>query len=273
MNPYPEMFAAFFTCTGPVVMAMVGALAIGCFIGWLYGPGPADGSPAMKRAQNELRERLAASEEKLVMSGSLMVKRLKDQEDLAMATRQAMDKEITALKMALVAAKRTLPLKLESPARTVEKVVPDPTHVSRIIQLQKENARIPSLLKEVNDLRDLIAHEEIKAPLPAASTPRVLLKNTYRTASTSFGKKIAKDDLKLVEGIGPKIEAQFRKNGLKTWADVAAAKPEQLKKVLVKAGDHYQLHDPSSWPEQCRMMVEDRWEELRKYQRKLSSVR
>ena len=273
MNPYPEMFAAFFTCTGPVVMAMLGALAIGCFIGWLYGPGPSDGSPAMKNVRNELRERLAASEEKLVMSGSLMVKRLKDQEDLAMATRQAMEKENTALKMALVAAKRISPVKLESPARTIEKVVPDPAHVSRIAELRKENARIPRLLKEVTDLRDLIAREAVKVPVPVASTQRVLPKNTYRSASTSFGKKIAKDDLKLVEGIGPKIEAQFRKNGLKTWADVAAAKPEQLKEVLVKAGDHYQLHDPSSWPEQCRLMVEDRWEELRKYQRKSITAR
>ena len=81
-----------------------------------------------------------------------------------------------------------------------------------------------------------------------------------------FGKKIAADDLKLVEGIGPKIEELFHAAGLKTWASVAATHPDKLKEILVAAGERFQMHNPATWPEQCQMMVDDKWSELKKYQ-------
>ena len=76
-----------------------------------------------------------------------------------------------------------------------------------------------------------------------------------------------------MDGIGPKIAEQLQKNGLRTWADVAAAEPARLREVLDEAGEHYHLHDPSTWPEQCKLMVENRWEELRRYQGKSDRMR
>ncbi len=91
----------------------------------------------------------------------------------------------------------------------------------------------------------------------------------YTTISSVYGRKIIADDLKLVEGIGPKIEELFHKAGLKTWASVAKSKPAALKEILVAAGERYQMHDPGTWPKQCQMMVDDKWAALKTYQEKL----
>jgi predicted flap endonuclease-1-like 5' DNA nuclease len=91
----------------------------------------------------------------------------------------------------------------------------------------------------------------------------------YSAISQFYGQKIIADDLKLVEGIGPKIEELFHAAGLKTWLSVAKSKPAALKEILVAAGERYQMHDPATWPKQCQMMVDDKWKELKEYQDKL----
>jgi predicted flap endonuclease-1-like 5' DNA nuclease len=91
----------------------------------------------------------------------------------------------------------------------------------------------------------------------------------YKALGAIYGRKIKVDDLKLVEGIGPKIEALFHKAGLKTWASVAKSNPVRLKEILVAAGERFQMHNPGTWPKQCQMMVDDKWKELKAYQEKL----
>jgi predicted flap endonuclease-1-like 5' DNA nuclease len=111
------------------------------------------------------------------------------------------------------------------------------------------------------DAATLAAKKAAAVPKPA---------NYYKTISGLYGKQITADDLKLVEGIGPKIEELFHKAGLKTWASVAASKPEKLKEILVGGGERFQMHDPGTWPKQCKMMVDDQWAELKTLQEKLS---
>jgi predicted flap endonuclease-1-like 5' DNA nuclease len=103
------------------------------------------------------------------------------------------------------------------------------------------------------------------------SAPRVanVQQKDYKALEAVYGRKIKVDDLKLVEGIGPKIEALFHKAGLKTWASVAKSNPARLKEILVAAGERFQMHNPGTWPKQCQMMVDDKWKELKAYQEKL----
>ncbi|MDV7398967.1 hypothetical protein RZS08_46595, partial [Arthrospira platensis SPKY1] len=42
------------------------------------------------------------------------------------------------------------------------------------------------------------------------------------------GKKVSQDDLKLVEGVGPKIEGLLNEAGIHTWADLANADLDKL---------------------------------------------
>lgn len=74
------------------------------------------------------------------------------------------------------------------------------------------------------------------------------------------------NDLKLVEGVGPKIEELLKASNIITWGDIASADVQTLKTVLNKGGDRFQMHDPSSWADQAALAVEGKWSELEEYQ-------
>ena len=85
-------------------------------------------------------------------------------------------------------------------------------------------------------------------------------------AKAAFGKTIKKDDLKVVEGIGPKIEQMFHDEGIKTWAALSETPVARCQEILNKGGERYKVHDPSSWPMQAKMCYENKWKELVKWQ-------
>jgi large subunit ribosomal protein L27 len=74
------------------------------------------------------------------------------------------------------------------------------------------------------------------------------------------------DDLKIIEGVGPKIETLLKEGGINTWAELAEAPVERLKEILDAAGPRYQIHDPSTWPAQSKFAAEGKWDELKDYQ-------
>jgi predicted flap endonuclease-1-like 5' DNA nuclease len=85
-------------------------------------------------------------------------------------------------------------------------------------------------------------------------------------AQTTLGKPVVIDDLKVVEGIGPKIEEVLNGAGITSWAKLASARPDQLRAVLVAAGDEYNVHDPTTWPQQAVLALGGHWESLRALQ-------
>lgn len=78
------------------------------------------------------------------------------------------------------------------------------------------------------------------------------------------------DDLKIVEGIGPKIQALLQEGGINTWQDLAQSDPNDIKTLLRSAGERYRIHDPSTWPEQAQLAYDHKWDELREFQNFLS---
>lgn len=81
----------------------------------------------------------------------------------------------------------------------------------------------------------------------------------------------ADDDLKLIEGIGPKISALFSQAGIRTFAQLAQADPAQLETLLREAG--MRLGDPATWPEQARLAAQGEWEALEQLQDSLKGGR
>jgi len=86
-------------------------------------------------------------------------------------------------------------------------------------------------------------------------------------------KKAKKDDLKKIEGIGPKIAGLLNKANIITFKDLSKAKVNTLKKILDDAGSRYQMHDPSTWPKQSALADQDKWKELEKLQDNLKGGR
>ncbi|MFZ4633431.1 MAG: hypothetical protein ACOYNO_04415 [Saprospiraceae bacterium] len=74
------------------------------------------------------------------------------------------------------------------------------------------------------------------------------------------------EDLKIVEGIGPKIEALLMKNGIRNYQELAAAPVDRLREILSQAGPQYALHDPGTWSAQALLAANGEWENLKAYQ-------
>jgi len=75
-------------------------------------------------------------------------------------------------------------------------------------------------------------------------------------------KRWKKDDLKAVEGIGPKIEKLLKEAGIETWQKLSESPQNMLKDILDKAGKRYQLADPGTWPQQAKLAAEGKWQDL-----------
>lgn len=77
------------------------------------------------------------------------------------------------------------------------------------------------------------------------------------------------DNLKRIEGIGPKIESLLKAKGILTFADLSKAKKAMLTAVLADAGSRFRMHDPSTWAQQARLAAKGDWDKLGKLQDEL----
>ncbi len=81
------------------------------------------------------------------------------------------------------------------------------------------------------------------------------------------------DDLKVIEGIGPKIEVLLNNSKIYTWKKLSKTGIGELKRILKAAGSKYQVHDPSTWPEQAALAATWNWTELEALQEELKGGR
>jgi predicted flap endonuclease-1-like 5' DNA nuclease len=82
-----------------------------------------------------------------------------------------------------------------------------------------------------------------------------------------------KDDLKIVEGIGPKVEEVMNNAGIITFEQLSNTSPATLLEILTNAGRSYQMLDPESWPAQARLARMGKWQELELLKSKLDGGR
>jgi large subunit ribosomal protein L17 len=77
------------------------------------------------------------------------------------------------------------------------------------------------------------------------------------------------DDLKLIEGVGPKIADLLINGGISTFAQLASSTPEAIQEILDAAGSQYNIHNPSTWPAQAQLAADGKWDELKTLQDEL----
>jgi len=81
------------------------------------------------------------------------------------------------------------------------------------------------------------------------------------------------DNLQVIEGIGPKMEALLKKNGVTTWKKLASLKPKTIKGWLDAAGGRYRIIDPTTWPLQAGLADVGDWKKLIKHQKEFDTGR
>lgn len=82
---------------------------------------------------------------------------------------------------------------------------------------------------------------------------------------------VIKDDLTLIEGIGPKIAGLLNQKGITRFSQLAAAELPMLEQMLKENG--MQFTKPASWMEQARLAAEGKMDELKALQEKLVAGR
>ncbi len=132
---------------------------------------------------------------------------------------------------------------------------------------QDKNAKLQADLDACNG-KLTAASTAAAAATVAAVAPLVEKDLPFDAAAAKavFGKTIKQDDLKVIEGIGPKIEGMFKDGGIKTWKALSQASVAQCQEILDGGGDRYKVHNPASWPMQAKMCYEGQWADLLKWQ-------
>ncbi len=110
-------------------------------------------------------------------------------------------------------------------------------------------AKVPSVKAEWPDVS---AEPPAAAPQPPPAPP-------------------APDDLKIIEGIGPKISGMLQAQGISTFAQLAAADVERLRGIMLAA--NLRIADPTTWPEQAALAAAGKWDELQALQNSLKGGR
>ncbi|MHC1773863.1 MAG: hypothetical protein AB9834_00485 [Lentimicrobium sp.] len=259
LGPGTEAFSSHLV---EIVILLLGAAILGFIIGWLF--------------------RKSYKKEFFAM---------KTDHDKCPGIKAGLEKNIQELEAELVNCRTDLGKARDMNfSLTTEKEGLQATLNTKMADLDAANAGIALLQKEIKALKEQSGslkvkyesesarlNDEIKhlkadlltRAVKVADVPPVAFVPDMKLAAEIFGKDYKADDLKIVEGIGPKIEELFHAAGIKSWNQLSVTPAEKLKSILETGGDQFKLHDPATWPQQARLAAQGLWNELKELQDKL----
>jgi large subunit ribosomal protein L21 len=84
-----------------------------------------------------------------------------------------------------------------------------------------------------------------------------------KALASSVATKGGKDNLEIIEGIGPKIAKVLVDGGISTFALLAAAKADDVSAMLKASGGRFSLANPASWAEQAALLRDGKMAEFK----------
>ena len=120
--------------------------------------------------------------------------------------------------------------------------------------LEVEITKLKSLLEEKS--KDVEVQPVAQTSVPSEeSIPEIRISTGVSEVSSTS------DDLKKIEGIGPKIAQMLADHGIVNFSDLSNASLDRIRTILETGGPNYAVHDPTTWPEQAKLANEGRWTE------------
>ena len=132
-----------------------------------------------------------------------------------------------------------------------------------------EEAKSEEAPKEEAKTEEAKTEEAPAEEAKAEEAPAKEAKEAEEASAEKSPKGLGPDDLKVVEGIGPKCEEALKAAGIGTWKDLSEAKPEKITEILTAAEGNFAGQVPDTWPKQAEMAVAGDWEKLEKWQDEL----
>lgn len=112
------------------------------------------------------------------------------------------------------------------------------------------------------------AELEPEPPIEDASVNEFVMEPEPETATAVADTPPTPDDLRKVEGIGPKIQSILNEAGIFTFQQLAASNVETLTKIVIEDGG-IRLAHPDTWPEQAKLAAKGDWDALETLQDEL----
>jgi large subunit ribosomal protein L27 len=148
----------------------------------------------------------------------------------------------------------------ESAENNVEEVVAAPKAEKAAKEAAPKKV-VKAAVAKAEKLTKEVAPKPAKAAAPKAVKDEATPKKTAKAAKA--------DDLKLVEGIGAKIEELLHAGGIVSFNDLANAELSKIQEILDAAGPKYNIHDPGTWSQQAKLAADGKWDDLLELQDKL----
>ena len=162
----------------------------------------------------------------------------------------------------------------EETTTTIKETVHQTTEIAK-----KE---VTKVVNEVNKRLDVIINAKNEVVETVADAKDELVETVSETgtevaeivveATEKLENKTLKvvDDLKKINGVGPKMAEVLNNAGYKTFSQLAQANIEDLKKVLAEAGSRYRNFDPTPWVTQAKLAAANNWKGLEAWKKKVS---
>lgn len=132
--------------------------------------------------------------------------------------------------------------------------------------------------KKKNGHRQSLTQIIIEGIVASGSAPKKAAPKAEKVADVPVAEKAAPkvkaskkgDDLKKIEGIGPKAAEALVTSGIDTFAKLAKASAESVKEILDASTSKLSHLDPTTWGQQAQLAADGKWDELQKLQDELN---
>ncbi len=133
--------------------------------------------------------------------------------------------------------------------------------VARVSKPEPKPAPKPALTPKAETAKEAVK----AAPAPEPVVEKPVAKKT----APKKARKVKEDNLKIIEGVGPKLESILKEAGIKDLHILSDSDSERLREILEAAGNRYKMFNPTTWPNQAKLAVEGKMDELKAYQDRL----
>ncbi|GBD90422.1 50S ribosomal protein L17 [bacterium BMS3Abin04] len=205
-------------------------------------------------------------------------KKIKTTVTKAKAARTFVEPLITKAKQNTVAARRHIAKQIQDKTvlqelfnEVVPKIGERPGGYTRVVKLGNRVGDAAEMaILELVDYNDLGTEKPKSSRTKKKVTKKTEKVEEVKTEEVKTEKDTAEtDDLKKIEGIGPKIVGILNDAGITTFKDLAESDTDKVRGLLEEAGGRYKSHDPSTWVEQAKLAADGKWDELEKWQNEL----
>jgi large subunit ribosomal protein L27 len=136
----------------------------------------------------------------------------------------------------------------------------------QVVFKRKRKDRSFVSVEPVVEVETAVAEAPAKKEAPKAEKPKAETKEEAPKTEAKKEEVVKKeavsaderDDLKKLDGVGPKLEEVFNAAGIATFENFASTPVEKLNEILEQAGSRYASKDPAPWVEQAKELAKDK---------------